>query len=59
MTNPERLLVDFGGTLVPQFEAVFARHGGDWAAFYHAVGQIAELPPSERRDALARAGRTP
>lgn len=45
--------------LVPQFEAVFARHGGDWAAFYHAVGQIAELPPSERRDALARAGRTP
>lgn len=45
--------------LVPQFEAVFARQGGDWAAFYHAVGQIAELPPSERRDALERAGRTP
>ena len=45
--------------LVPQFEALFARQGGNWPAFYHAVGQIAELPPAERRDALERAGRTP
>lgn len=45
--------------LVPQFEAVFARQGGNWKAFYHAVGQIAELPPAKRRDALALAGQTP
>jgi predicted aminopeptidase len=45
--------------LVPQFEALFERQGGDWKAFYHAVRQLAELPAAERRDALARAGRTP
>lgn len=45
--------------LVPQFEAVFARQGGNWKAFYHAVGQIAELPAAERRDALERAGQLP
>lgn len=45
--------------LVPQFEALFARQGGDWKAFYHAVGQIAELPTAERRAALVRAGQIP
>ncbi len=45
--------------LVPQFEALFARQGGDWKAFYHAVGQIAELPTAERREALVRAGQIP
>lgn len=45
--------------LVPQFESVFARQGGNWKAFYHAVGQIAELPQAERRAALERAGDAP
>lgn len=45
--------------LVPQFEAVFARQRGDWKAFYHAVGQIAELPAAQRREALVRAGQIP
>ena len=33
---------------VPAFENLFKRHGSDWAAFYAAVRQIAELPRDER-----------
>jgi len=45
--------------LVPQFEALFARKGGDWPAFYDAVKRIAALPAADRRAALAQAGATP
>ncbi|MEP6823656.1 MAG: aminopeptidase [Ramlibacter sp.] len=34
--------------LVPGFEALFAREGGDWARFYDAVRQLAALPMEER-----------
>ena len=34
--------------LVPAFEALFARSGGDWRAFYDAVRQLAALPKASR-----------
>lgn len=43
--------------LVPQFEAVFARQGRDWKAFYDAVRVVADLPVADRRRALMQAGR--
>ncbi len=42
--------------LVPQFEALFARQGRNWPAFYDAVKRIADLPADERKRALALAG---
>ena len=38
--------------LVPGFEALFAREGGDWQRFYDAVKQLAALPQDERHKAL-------
>ena len=38
--------------MVPAFEALFARHGGDWNRFYDAVRQLAKLPRADRRTAL-------
>jgi predicted aminopeptidase len=34
--------------LVPGFEALFARHGGDWLRFYDAVRQLSKYPTAER-----------
>jgi predicted aminopeptidase len=39
--------------LVPGFEALFAREGGNWQAFYDAVQQLARLPADERLKILA------
>jgi predicted aminopeptidase len=33
---------------VAAFEVVYSRHPGDWAAFYGAVKQLADLPRAER-----------
>jgi len=33
---------------VAAFEVVYSRHPGDWAAFYAAVKQLADLPRAER-----------
>jgi len=38
--------------LVPGFEALFEREGEDWPRFYAAVRRLAELPKTERRQAL-------
>jgi len=38
--------------LVPGFEALFAREGGDWQQFYAAAKQLAALPQDERHQAL-------
>ena len=38
--------------LVPGFEALFAREGGDWMRFYDAVKRLAELPQAQRHRAL-------
>ena len=38
--------------LVPAFEALFERQGGNWQAFYDAVRQVAELPKNQRYPAL-------
>ncbi|APW36513.1 aminopeptidase [Rhodoferax koreense] len=38
--------------LVPAFEALFAREGGDWPKFYDAVKRLAALPKAERTRAL-------
>ncbi|MDO9404585.1 MAG: aminopeptidase [Polaromonas sp.] len=38
--------------LVPAFEALFQRKGGDWQAFYDEVRQLAALPKDERRKRL-------
>ena len=38
--------------LVPGFEALFAREGGDWLRFYDAVRHLASLPKGERHQAL-------
>ena len=37
---------------VPQFEALFAQQGEDWAKFYAAVQDLAALPKEERLAAL-------
>nr|WP_315490297.1 aminopeptidase [uncultured Rhodoferax sp.] len=37
---------------VAAFEALFARHAGDWRAFYAAVNQLALLPRAERTSQL-------
>lgn len=39
--------------LVPGFEALFARSGGNWPAFYDEVRQLASLPKDERLKRLA------
>ncbi len=39
--------------LVPGFEALFARCGGHWPAFYDEVRQLARLPKDERLTMLA------
>ena len=39
--------------LVPQFEALFQRSGGDFARFYAAVQELAALPKDQRRAKLA------
>ena len=38
--------------LVPGFEALFAREGGDWLRFYDAVRHLASLPKDQRHQAL-------
>ena len=38
--------------LVPGFEALFAREGGDWQRFYDAVQRLAQLPQEQRHQAL-------
>ena len=38
--------------LVPGFEALFRREGGDWQRFYGAVRHLAELPQTERHARL-------
>ena len=39
--------------LVPQFEALFERSGGDFGSFYGRVKELAALPKDERRAKLA------
>jgi predicted aminopeptidase len=38
--------------LVPGFEALFEREGGDWQRFYDAVKRLAALPKDQRHQAL-------
>ena len=38
--------------LVPGFEAMFQREGGDWHRFYDAVKRLADLPKDQRHKAL-------
>ncbi|MEP6791159.1 MAG: aminopeptidase [Ramlibacter sp.] len=38
--------------LVPGFEALFKREGGDWTRFYDAVKRLAALPKDERHKTL-------
>jgi len=38
--------------LVPGFEALFEKSGGDWPRFYAAVQQLAKLPKPARHEAL-------
>lgn len=41
--------------LVPGFEALFHAQGGDWARFYDAARQLADLPKHERHRRLKEA----
>ena len=41
--------------LVPGFEALFQRNGGDWQRFYDAARQLAQLPKEERHRQLKEA----
>ncbi|MEJ5991385.1 aminopeptidase [Ramlibacter sp. PS3R-8] len=41
--------------LVPAFEALFRRQGGDWQRFHDAVRQLAALPKEERHRQLKEA----
>jgi predicted aminopeptidase len=38
--------------LVPNFEALFVREGGDWKQFYDAVRRLSNLPKDERHKLL-------
>jgi len=38
--------------LVPGFERLFERHGGDFTRFYAEVRALTALPKAERRDRL-------
>ena len=40
--------------LVPGFEALFRRQGGDWKRFYDAAKQLAALPKEERHQKLKK-----
>jgi predicted aminopeptidase len=42
--------------LVPGFEALFAREGGDWQRFYDAAKRLAELPKDQRHQILKEMG---
>ena len=42
--------------LVPAFEALFAREGGNWPRFHAAVAQLAKLPKPERLAKLRALG---
>jgi predicted aminopeptidase len=42
--------------LVPAFEALFRREGGDWQRFYDAVRQLAALPTKEERHRKLKEG---
>jgi predicted aminopeptidase len=42
--------------LVPGFEALFAREGGDWARFYDAAKRLTTLPKAERHQILKETG---
>jgi predicted aminopeptidase len=42
--------------LVPGFEALFAREGGDWQRFYDAAKRLAALPKGERHQILKEMG---
>jgi predicted aminopeptidase len=42
--------------LVPGFEALFAREGGDWQRFYDAAKRLAALPEKERHQLLKESG---
>ena len=39
---------------VPQFEALFEQHGGDWQKFYAAVQRLAAMPKEARQQALKK-----
>ena len=39
--------------LVPGFEALFARSGGNWPVFYDEVRQLASQPKDQRQKLLA------
>jgi predicted aminopeptidase len=41
--------------LVPGFEALFAREGGDWQRFYDAAKRLEELPRAQRHQVLKEA----
>jgi predicted aminopeptidase len=42
--------------LVPGFEALFAREGGDWQRFYDAAKRLAALPKEQRHQTLKESG---
>ena len=44
--------------LVPEFEALFEREGGNWPAFYDAVKRLAVLPAAQRTQVLRQARTT-
>jgi predicted aminopeptidase len=45
--------------LVPDFERLFAREGGNWPRFYEAVRRLGDLPRAERRAALKQVSGAP
>ena len=42
--------------LVPGFEALFAREGGDWTRFYEAAKRLAAMPKAQRHQILKEIG---
>jgi predicted aminopeptidase len=42
--------------VVPGFEALFARAGGDWQRFYDAAKRLAAVPKAQRHQILKESG---
>ena len=52
VNNARLIPVSTYGRLVPAFRALFRNSGEDFAAFYAACEELADLPPAQRQAAL-------
>lgn len=54
LNNAHLISVGLHHAHVAAFQALLAKHGGDFTAFYRAARELARLPPDERAATLGR-----